>query len=372
MKSIKPFKLDNNIPVCFATDEKFVPYLSVAISSLLLRADSSYSYDVIILHEADFSPNTVQKLQDTAKPYPNASLRLINVKEAFEKWKNRVKTTIAFPVSSYYRFLIPELFEQYKRVIYLDGDIMLAGDISRLYNQPLPAGTVLAMVQDIIPFAESPSVREEMYLHCQYLSLPSSLVYSNSGVILWDISQARIFKLTEKLTKGIEKFDQLKFPDQDILNAVCCGKIYQLHLRFNCFNNPPNKPQLLEEEIPACLPAWENYALQRKEAENDPVIIHYAGELKPWFYPDVPYGKEWWKEAEKTPLYEEIIQRLKKHEKDMKRFGQNLLWYKLKYRFCKIKGVFSSVSKVKAKQIKESIQYYQRWKMYSSGYKKFL
>ena len=361
MKSIKPFKLDNNIPVCFATDEKFVPYLSVAISSLLLRADSSYSYDVIILHEADFSPNTVQKLQDTAKPYPNASLRLINVKEAFEKWKNRVKTTIAFPVSSYYRFLIPELFEQYKRVIYLDGDIMLAGDISRLYNQPLPAGTVLAMVQDIIPFAESPSVREEMYLHCQYLSLPSSLVYSNSGVILWDISQARHFKLTEKLTKGIEKFDQLKFPDQDILNAVCCGKIYQLHLRFNCFNRPPDQPQFSEEEIPVCLPAWENYALQRKEAENDPVIIHYAGELKPWFYPDVPYGKEWWKEAEKTPLYEEIIQRLRFHDQKMKDYKKIILREKLLYYIYKTSGIFSASYKIKAKGIKEMNRQYRRW-----------
>ncbi|WP_199751094.1 hypothetical protein, partial [Brachyspira aalborgi] len=54
-----------------------------------------------------------------------------------------------------------------------------------------------------------------------------------------------------------------------------------------------------------------NYLVEeeKKEAFNNPVIIHWAGFMKPWIYSDANYSEYFWKYARMTPFYEDIIYR---------------------------------------------------------------
>lgn len=82
-----------------------------------------------------------------------------------------------------------------------------------------------------------------------------------------------------KIKEDIKKYSKdvkrgnLTYPDQDILNIVCAGRIKQLDSKFMNgdfkFSYTPN----------------ENLSLSNKmsqESNNDPVIIHYFGNEKPW------------------------------------------------------------------------------------------
>ena len=46
---IKPFKNINNIPVIFASDENYAPYLGITLKSATDKFSDDYNYDIIIL-----------------------------------------------------------------------------------------------------------------------------------------------------------------------------------------------------------------------------------------------------------------------------------------------------------------------------------
>ena len=61
-------------------------------------------------------------------------------------------------------------------------------------------------------------------------------------------------------------------------------------------------------EIIRLAPQW-----QYKEyikARSAPSIIHYAGPQKPWFFPEMDFGDEFWRYAKKTPWYEIMLYRM--------------------------------------------------------------
>lgn len=47
--SIKPAFKEKNIPVIFASSQEYVPYLSVALTSLKKNMNPDYNYDIIVL-----------------------------------------------------------------------------------------------------------------------------------------------------------------------------------------------------------------------------------------------------------------------------------------------------------------------------------
>ena len=53
----------------------------------------------------------------------------------------------------------------------------------------------------------------------------------------------------------------------------------------------------------------QNYLVEKekKEAFNNPMIIHWAGYRKPQIYSDANYSEYFWKYARMSPFYEEII-----------------------------------------------------------------
>ena len=144
MEAIQPSFAPVNI--CYACSDSYTPYLGVSLYSLLRNANPKRLYDILILHREIQASNRVM-IRRIARRYPKVKLRFVNL--------NRYDEALRSDLGSYYTietnyrlFLLSELFASYRRMIYLDTDTVVTGDISRLFDIPLE-GCALGAAPDV-------------------------------------------------------------------------------------------------------------------------------------------------------------------------------------------------------------------------------
>ena len=123
--------MNKEIPVFFAIDDRYIPFLGVALKSLVDNTSKDNKYAIKILYT-----NVTEKNKLRIKKYEkeNISIEFVDLNKQLEEIKGKLYTRNYFSNTTYYRLFIPNLYPQYDKVIYLDGDIVVLGDISELYN----------------------------------------------------------------------------------------------------------------------------------------------------------------------------------------------------------------------------------------------
>ncbi|MBO4815896.1 MAG: glycosyltransferase family 8 protein [Clostridia bacterium] len=264
------------IPIFFTIDDKYAPYLNVAIKSLTQNASKEYNYKIIILHEGLNKENT-EKIQE----YKNEKfdIEFIHMKDRLKTITDREENRFRyFTLTIYYRLFIPEMFPEYDKGIYIDSDIVVPGDISELYNIELE-NNLIGACQDhsVVDIEEFASYMEDTVGISRY-------EYVNSGVLLMNLKLLREKQFSKRFLELLNKyhFDNVA-PDQDYLNAMCNGKILYLDAVWDAMPTPG-----------------------RKEISN-PKLIHYNLFQKPWCYDNIQYEDYFWKYAKKTSYYKELM-----------------------------------------------------------------
>lgn len=127
------------VPVVLAADNNYVSMLTTTILSMLENASSERFFDVVIF-EKDISPRNQDLMHGFFSRFENARLRFVNVGELLG---GRVLHTNNPHISAetYYRFLIQEVLPAYEKVLYLDSDLIVCGDVAealryRPWRQP--------------------------------------------------------------------------------------------------------------------------------------------------------------------------------------------------------------------------------------------
>ena len=64
MEEIKPAFINNNISICFAANDKYVPLMAVTISSIIENSRPENNYDIVILMTSISDENQVMKQVD--------------------------------------------------------------------------------------------------------------------------------------------------------------------------------------------------------------------------------------------------------------------------------------------------------------------
>ena len=168
------------------------------------------------------------------------------------------------------------------KCLFLDADLIADKDITELYNINID-NFYMGAVADQFPLTEN--------CWAKRLDLAKNYRYVNTGVILVNLKKWREENIENKLCENVIKYaNLLQFPDQDTLNITLQDKVKNIS---HIYNAMPVQNYLVEKE--------------KKEAFNNPVIIHWAGYRKPWIYSDANYSEYFWKYARMTPFYEEII-----------------------------------------------------------------
>ena len=271
------------IPIFLSSDNNYAPFVATTIASIC--DNTKYFCEFYILDGGinKVNKNRILQLKDI---YRNFSIEFINInpeKEFKDIKYNNAATYIS--ISTYSRFLIPTLKPKLKKVLYLDVDIVVLGDIAELYAQELE-GYALGAVWD-----ES---RKQYNLDTKELvELSDNYKYFNAGVLLVDIPKWKKDSIAEKLFGIANKYgEKVLHADETLLNKYFDGQYRILDLKYN----------------------FLDYDLISHPLEKV-IIRHFATEFKPWTIPpgknakQMPGANEFWKYAEKTVFYKDILEK---------------------------------------------------------------
>ena len=264
------------IPIFFSTDDNYLPFLDVAISSIIDNASTDYIYRIIVLNTGLNKEGT-----ERIKRRENDGFKIdfVDISSELESIKAKFKDVYHFSVVTYYRLFIASLFPQYDKVLYIDCDLVVLGDISKLYNVELWENILGACPEQYVQNTKEFRKYAELALGVD----PDS--YINAGVLLMNLKAYRKNKIEERFIDLISEYDfDLLDPDQAYLNYLCAGKIHMLPNGWN------------KEPMPLPLEGEKN-------------IVHYALYKKPWQYDDVMDGEYFWHYAKLSPFYGEILKK---------------------------------------------------------------
>ncbi len=277
------------IPIVLATNEAFAPFSAVAISSLLKNANKNFFYDIYVLN-TNLSKKTINKLEQRSHYF---NVKCVNVSEYIAPHvKSLQKNSDYITEETYFRIIVPSLLADYKKAIYIDSDLVLLDDISRLF--------AVELQENLVAGVKNP-LHLKMQKHIESLGLnPDS--YINAGVLVMNLERMRNNGFEDKCFKLLASRN-LKFMDQDAINLACQDNIKYLNMSWNYgwhyerLNQEPNKElHLLKSEKG-----------MYKKASKDIKIIHYTGNIKPWNDPNYRFGRIFWKYAKQTSFKDEIL-----------------------------------------------------------------
>ncbi len=270
--------MENNlevIPIFFAVDDGYIPFLAVALQSLIENSSKNYYYSIKILY-TNIEEENKQKISKYKKE--NVNIEFVDLNYYIKKVKDKLYTRDYYTKTTYFRLFIPNLYPQYDKAIYLDSDIVVLGDIAELYNVNMGNNLIAAAPDDVI---QTTKVFQE-YAE-KVVGVADYRNYFNAGILLMNLDEFRKFNFQEKFLYLLETIKFTVAQDQDYLNRLCKGKV-----------------KIIDK-------AWDRMPIAIDDMkEEDIKVIHYNLAYKPWHFENVLYKDYFWKYAQKTEFYKQI------------------------------------------------------------------
>lgn len=302
------------VSVVMAANEPFVPVLSVAIRSLSFYADRKRDYHIYVLHSGIRTESQKTLKRELERPYFRLTFLDVSVYVAGHDLKAKAHISS----ETYYRFLIPELFQDYDKVLYLDCDIIVCEDVARIYDRQMQ-DNLIGAVRDADFIGQYNGANPDTRNYCDStLKLNRPLDYFQAGVLLFNVPLFRKKVSVKKLLRMADNTDY-KFSDQDILNIICEGRVCFFPIRWNLLTDSRHRMDRVISEAPKRI--MDEYM----EARQSPAVIHYAGADKPWKNPGEDFASEFWKVARKSIYYEELIYRFARNCRDGQEVSQKII-----------------------------------------------
>lgn len=268
------------IPVFFAVDDNYAPLLGVAIRSLLANANADYFYRIHVLTAGLTAQNEEKILSEVTE---NASLTFDDVSGEVAQIAEQLHMRDYYSAATYYRIFIGRLYPQYERALYLDCDVIFAGDIAEMYTANIGNALVGAVREDVMAmeqvFGDYASV---------VVGVPAE-EYFNAGILLLNLKKYRALGIEKRFVALMKKRKFTVAQDQDYLNVLCHGMVYYF------------------------APAWNHTAVKGALNEgNTPQIVHYKMDWKPWHHDGVLFDELFWQYADAS-AFADILHDIKRN-----------------------------------------------------------
>lgn len=200
-----------------------------------------------------------------------------NDRIVFKWYEISTDSLAAFPVRGHFvphvysRILAPEILPtEVERFLYLDADLLVLDDVSKLYATPLDGNIVAAATDMAVPVVSAPMGLKRH----EELGIAANTPYFNAGVYLADVRAWKDASITLEAIEYLDRYrSDVNLLDQDALNAVLHDRWRRLDVRWNLIASLANRHHYRPAGIDA-----EEY----RRAVQQPAIVHYAGLLKPW------------------------------------------------------------------------------------------
>ena len=233
-----------------STDDNYVHHASVMICSLL-ENNRDNSIVIHLLHDV---------LSQENKDFISGLVRRYGADIVFHKVDVRKLQGVKFrskrPLSmaAYYRLLLSSVLEGVDKVLYLDVDTAVLGDVTPLFELEMD-DYALAAVKDVVPCFDD---------HRASLSIPYDADYFCSAVMLVNLRYWREHNAEDALIDFAKRDRVVYCHDQDALNYVFRNCWYQLPPKWNRFNMNYMRAR-----------DFRDYR-DRFEYWNRPVIMHFS------------------------------------------------------------------------------------------------
>lgn len=271
------------VKILCATDDNYVPYCGVMLSSIFINHPLG-SVEVFILLDKPLSQQNVRKFDDLARKYSNR-INYVMVDNSLLK-TIQINGMSYWTIATYYRLYAAQLLpESVHQILYLDCDIIVNGDISSLWQMNWD-GIAAGVVPDIFNDDDS---------NYKLLSYNKELGYFNAGVVFMNLDYWRENNIGDTCIEYLKSnFQILKSNDQDVLNYVLkdCKKNLPLTYNFQIqFFSKYFRSEIFSKSF-----------LKEVDEVGMPLIVHYAAPVKPWMvdYYGMPYGRLWHKYKRKS------------------------------------------------------------------------
>jgi lipopolysaccharide biosynthesis glycosyltransferase len=120
-----------SIPIFFSSNDNYVPYLSVAMQSVMENAKNGRKYEFYVLYK-NIKAEMMETLQKQVNLFSDFSLNFVDVSPYIKNDNFFLSHHIT--AESYFRLFIPYIFPNMEKAIYLDCDTVCLTDISQLFD----------------------------------------------------------------------------------------------------------------------------------------------------------------------------------------------------------------------------------------------
>ena len=263
------------IPIFYACDDAFVKFTVVSMHSMIQNASKDYKYIVHILHTeiSDKMKDVVNRLAND-----NFEIRFVDVTSYLQSISEKLPLRDYYSKTTYYRLFIAEMFPQYTKALYLDSDTVILGDVSKLYLTDIRDAYLGACHEQVMVQTR------EFGTYVEKVVGVSRYNFFNAGLMLINCEQFRLHFVLDKFIDYLHYYNFVVTQDEDYLNLICKDHVYWLDQRWNTETFG---------EIP--------YPVGQAQ------MIHYIMTNKPWHYDDCLFGDQFWRYAEQTEVYDEVL-----------------------------------------------------------------
>ena len=241
-------KVPEKISVAFCIDENLVEKIGTLIYSI---GENTSSFVNAYITYDNLSERSLARLAMLNKIIPTVDIRLLKVPEDQQERLSKISLKNTWlPITTYYRYVLADVLKDVERIIYLDVDTLVLGDLTELWKIDLE-GNFLGIARD-------PLIAGYATLAQEFIDKKN--MYANAGVLLIDLKLFREHNMGNKLIDfTVNTVDYCRYGDQDVPNYYFIGAYKILDSEWNC------GIQLVDDI-----------------AEEDVKIVHFFGPGKPW------------------------------------------------------------------------------------------
>lgn len=244
--------------VLCATDEKYAPYCGVMLTSFLENHKAFHTEVYIIVKSRLKAEKRLKRLE------VRYDVKVNFIEFPYNDILEPYYSNPRWSIETYYRIFAETLLPIHlDRVLYLDCDIIVDGEVCELFSMELEG--VSAMVVTDAP-------THVHYSHPCRLGYPEEKGYFNAGVMMINLSYWREHGILSKCLNYLrEYYRKLEFCDQDLLNVILLDSKKHISVMYNFQEDLLYHGyfELYDEEL-------KMVVLRQR-----PKIIHYTG-YKPW------------------------------------------------------------------------------------------
>ncbi len=256
--------------ILYILDNNYVPQVAAGICSVCENNKSvkELHFYVVSLHISEENENM---LFDFVKDYEEGDIirqvSFVEVENVSELFDFSIDTKGWNPVVLIRLVLDRLLPADVSRVLYMDGDTIVRGNLEKLWNTDMKDCSIGASIE--------PTCSRERKEKLGLKNMP----YYNAGIMLIDLDNWRRHNTGKEILDYYRNSGGFLFAnDQDAINGSQKGKIITLSCTYNYHNTYDIYNYGIFKYCDYKVPSKQ----EMKQIKENPCIIHYLGEERPW------------------------------------------------------------------------------------------